>query len=684
MAASASTDIKKDLNRLQRRSAEDWGRLAGWVIVGLALLPGFVSFIIHSLEVITWPYQIDYDEGLNLSAGWNLAQGRNIYANSVPERFIAAPYPPLYFVLNALGIKIWGIQLGFGRLISFGAALAIGLLIGGCIWLAARRAQVARQNAIGAAIIAGLLWFSVTPVYIWGTFYKQDLLAIAIALFSITLVFYWQDSKYLLWAAPMMALAFFAKQNELLATGVGCGYILVRDWRCGWKLTLATLLWIAFPFGALNLLTKGGYYNHTIGYQLVPWSLDDLLQRGGRTLSDHWILILLGAIYLVWQFSQLVQVMRLVQKGERGRAFHRVIKDWLFPLYLAAGGFSLFTLGAYQGNYNLTLDFFPPLLIVGGIGLAHLAQISRLASPSNSKLLVSGLGIVVVALISWYALTRPNPATYFSWDKMPSQTRRDMLQDTQRQIAATPGDLLTDDVFLALSAGRAVPYDNLYHMRVESQTGKWDDRRFLQDLRDRRFGLVILERNIKRWSDKSWQVLLENYDVPRPAIDYPGRFDLWQPRIRPSVPQNSLPGCSLTEQLAPGRATLAGWSIPPGNRPLKAGDNLILTLYWQADSPFSQDYILYVHLQDSTGRVIAQRDDQPFTPEGILSPFSAWTIGKLLQIDQTFSLPANLPPGEYRLTVGAYRVEGSTLRHLAPTCPATFGDDIILGLIKLL
>ncbi len=652
----------------------DWLRLFFWAIMAVALLPGLLAFLGHSFEVIGWQYQVDYDEGLNLSSALNLSQGRNIYANKIPERFIAAHYPTLYFGLNALGIKIWGIQFGFGRALSFVASLAIAGLVGYAVWLWARRSAVQRLDAVGAGLVVALLWFNLPPVYIWSTFYKQDMVAIAIALLAIVLVYRWQDSKWLYLTAPLMALAFFAKQNELLASAVGCGYILLRDWRRGWKLALLTGVCLLVPFALLNLITKLGYYNHIIGYQLVPWNFEDMARRLGRVAGDHPILILITAASLLWCGYELLRAALSNKSRARFAAMHRVIAGWMFPLYLGVAVVSLFTIGAYQGNYNLVLDVFPPLLIVSGFGLARLVGALGQVEKVHFRPALVALSLLTGGMVIWQIVNLAAPGTYFSLGSMPGNVRREMLQGLEKQLAAAPGDLLTDEMYLALKAGRAVPYDNLYHMRLESQNGKWDDRQFLQDLRDRRFGIILLEHDARRWTERGWQTLNENYELV-----FPDGIDLWRPRPRPTAPQHALTGCNLAAPDGKGQAGLLGWSIKPANLPLRAGQNLVLTTYWQGGTAFARDYVLFAHLRDSTGKVIAQRDSSPALPSGSPRPFTGWQSGELLQIDQSFELPANLASGDYNLVVGAYRSEGSGLQALVPTCPAAIGNDIQLG-----
>ena len=659
----------------QRIGRADWLRLVLWAVLVIALGPHLLAFLGHTWEVVRWPFQIDYDEGLNLSAAWHLSQGHNIYANSHPDGFIAAPYPFLYFLLNAIGIKLFGIGFGVGRSLSALATVAIGGLIGWGVWLVARRSGVGRLDSGGAALVSGLVWFGLPPVYTWGSFYKQDMTAIAIALLSLVLVYRWQDSPRLWWAAPLMALAFFAKQNELMAAVIGCSYMMLRDWRRGWKLALLTGLCMALPFGLLNSLTKNGYYNHIIGYQLVPWNFEDMARRLGQVVSDHPVLITLAGAYII---GCLIWLGRAVADGHGwGRlvAAWRVMRGWLFPFYLVAATFSLFTIGAYQGNFNLVLDLFPPLLIVVGSGLAWLVNRAGRLETGRERLVGLAAGIVGLALVGQF-LGLADPGTYYHSGSMPSVNQRNLMEGLQKQIAATPGPLLTEDVYLAFSMGRAVPYDNLYHMRLQSEEGKWDDRQFLQDLRDRRFALVLLEHGSKRWTEGAWQVLNQNYELV-----FPEGIDLWRPRPRPTTPEYALTSCSLRAATDRGEARMLGWSQGATNLPLQPGQALTLTTYWQPTTKFNGDYTLYVHLLDANGQVVAQRDASPTLIGGTGLPFSQWQPGQSLLLDQTLPLPANLSPGNYRLSLGAYRPQNGQLQHLQPACDggSVSGDEIILG-----
>ncbi|MEI6045352.1 MAG: hypothetical protein WCS37_13465 [Chloroflexota bacterium] len=675
-------------------------RLLLWVILLLVLMPRLLDFFTHSFEVLSWRWQVDYDEGLNLSASWHLSQGHNIYSNSIPERFIAAPYPPLYFILNALLIKLFGVSLLGGRLLTFGASLLIGLLIGFNVRLLSQRSGINQFDAAAAGLFAGLCWFCLPPPYIWSTFYKQDMVAIAIALAGLTLVYYWQDRRILYWVAPLLALGFFAKQNELSAIGVAGLYVVWRevlkgegdrlhpDWRRALFFGLALVGLILIPFGLLNLLTKNGYYNHIIGYQLVPWNFDDLARRIGRLVEDHPVLLVLPLLYL------LVALIGLVRKGLEAKTWVGrllTLRPSLHFLYLLAATASLFTVGAYQGNYNLTLDLFPPVLILAGAALSWVLHTALKTLPSRPlRLYAVGrwlmLGLVVSGVV-WQAFNFALPATYFSFGSLPGTERGNLMERLASDVRQAPGDFLTEDLYLPLSQGRAVPYDNLYHMRLQSEEGKWDDRLFLQDLRDRRFGLVLLEHNARRWSKWGWQTLNENYELV-----FPDGIDLWRPRSRPLAPQHKLEQCSLVK--GQDRLLLEGFSLDSVTKPLHPGNGLTLTTYWKAVESVQNNYTFFIHLIDNSGTLMVQRDAEPDwidlnvkageVPPIIPAPTSTWKpSSSSLAVDQSLPLPSTLRPGTYTLILGGYRFGVNGLENMQPECATANGSAIQLGQIKV-
>ncbi|MFL5734357.1 MAG: hypothetical protein ACJ78Q_14315 [Chloroflexia bacterium] len=161
------------------RRLASWVPAAGVALIFLLLAPRLLDYARHSWDMLVFPWQIDFDEGVNLNASWLLSNGTNIYRPNPPDHFVSSMYPPLYFLLNAAAIKLWGLGLASGRLISLAGALGVGAVLWAWVYVETRR------HLAGA--LAALLWFSLGPVYVWSTFYKQDMLALGLGLGGLAL-----------------------------------------------------------------------------------------------------------------------------------------------------------------------------------------------------------------------------------------------------------------------------------------------------------------------------------------------------------------------------------------------------------------------------------------------------------------------------------------------------------------
>jgi hypothetical protein len=92
-------------------------------------------------------------------------------------------------------------------------------------------------------------------------------------------------------------------------------------------------------------------------------------------------------------------------------------------------------------------------------------------------------------------------------------------------------------------------------------------------------------------------------------------------------------------------ATLAGYAAQANDGRLE------VTLVWQATGTPEVGYTAFVHLQGSDGRIWAQSDA---VPAGWTRPTTGWLPGEYVTDQHSLALPADLPPGAYRLLAGLY------------------------------
>jgi hypothetical protein len=126
-----------------------------------------------------------------------------------------------------------------------------------------------------------------------------------------------------------------------------------------------------------------------------------------------------------------------------------------------------------------------------------------------------------------------------------------------------------------------------------------------------------------------------------------------------------------------GKIALTGYDLASG--PLRPGDQLDLTLHWADLAPVDLDYTVFVHVLDSSEKVVAQRD-QP--PAAGARPTSSWFPDDAILDRYAIALPATLPPGDYAVEVGLYNpTDGARLPVATDGKPA--GDRIVIARITV-
>ncbi len=82
----------------------------------------------------------------------------------------------------------------------------------------------------------------------------------------------------------------------------------------------------------------------------------------------------------------------------------------------------------------------------------------------------------------------------------------------------------------------------------------------------------------------------------------------------------------------------------------KAGDTIDVTLYWKAERPLDINYQSFLHVLTADGFLVAQSDH--LNPGDF--PTRRWPLDKYVRDEHQFTLPAELPPGEYTIKTGLW------------------------------
>jgi hypothetical protein len=123
-----------------------------------------------------------------------------------------------------------------------------------------------------------------------------------------------------------------------------------------------------------------------------------------------------------------------------------------------------------------------------------------------------------------------------------------------------------------------------------------------------------------------------------------------------------------------GQILLSGYAFNEDS--MQPGRVFPLGLHWRALRGMKTDYTVFVHLLDSSGQILSQRDSQPVNG---FRPTSTWAVGEEVTDHHALSLPVDIPAGDYWLEVGLYEPATGKRLLVLPT-----GEDrILIGPIQI-
>ncbi|MBE7490020.1 hypothetical protein HS121_17400 [bacterium] len=127
-------------------------------------------------------------------------------------------YPPVYPMLVGVGVKAFGPQFHFGRLLSL-----FGILLAGYCLLRLIREQTGDRFA---AWVGALAWITAYPVYNWGTHHRVDSVGIGLEALGLLFLF---GGNHLKASAGLFLAALYTRQT--LWVGPLAGYLYLRRTR---------------------------------------------------------------------------------------------------------------------------------------------------------------------------------------------------------------------------------------------------------------------------------------------------------------------------------------------------------------------------------------------------------------------------------------------------------------------
>ncbi|MCX7839952.1 MAG: glycosyltransferase family 39 protein, partial [Anaerolineae bacterium] len=240
-----------------------------WLALWLGLLAYLALTVWLGVVGLTYPYQLDYGEGIVLWFARQLAHGQPIYKGLEDAPYASSNYPPVALALAAALMPIFGEGYLGGRWLNFVSAFIVAALIFRIVHIETRDAR--------AGALAALFFLGSPYIYHWIPLFRVDLIGVAFAFSGVYALWrydrrsfaYVQDkpptaschlpTAYCVLLTALFLLALYTKHSLFAAPLAAFLALWMRDWR--------RALMFAFTLGALgsaiyvalDVMTRGGF-----------------------------------------------------------------------------------------------------------------------------------------------------------------------------------------------------------------------------------------------------------------------------------------------------------------------------------------------------------------------------------------------------------------------------------------
>ncbi|MBZ0255272.1 glycosyltransferase family 39 protein [bacterium] len=433
--------------------------------IGLALYAGM--FVYHGAALVAHPYDLDNSEGFILYQSVRIAQGEFLYPPLDAAPYLVDNYPPVYPIVGAIGVKLFGVGFAWLRGVSLLSTVLTALLLG--VWTH----QKTRSRS--AALMAGLIFLTFYHVYQWGALARVDSLGL---LFCIAALAVFERSRRWQFTVPLLLFALFTKQSFFAAPMAITACLAASDWKRAVKFIIAVAASSLLIWACILFLSSGRAWNHLVTYNANAFYWADVWIN-----FSHWIWM-----YTVWGCAPLAV---LLMDAKRIRCNDEGASPLLLWFMLGAIAEALLC-----GKIGSAPNYFLALVAAASVGCGVIyAEFDNLRKTSVAShiaysFFVAAFILQLVATLHW---------PYSAMDFAPTPTRAEAQAGRlmQNRLQKIDGPVLSDLCGLPLLDGQG-PVMQPFILTQLSHEGEWNQQPLLDAIKQRRFSALLLHFDLSR------------------------------------------------------------------------------------------------------------------------------------------------------------------------------------------
>ncbi|MAS34603.1 MAG: hypothetical protein CL610_11385 [Anaerolineaceae bacterium] len=485
----------------------------------LVILIGLLGvYVVYASNLIQFPFDYDQGEGFELVDTILFSQGQWPYLDTEIYPFYSSNYPPLFHVIAAPFVWLFGPGYAYGRLLGFLGTLVTATAIGYAVY------RDGQQRLI--AILSGLAFLASNTIYHIGPLFRQHMTMVMFEMLAVLVLAHanelgnpQQRRSRLVLGLVLILAAGYTKQLAYATAIAALAFLFIRNPRRGILYGLGFGLVGAAIFVGINVATNGQWWLQTITANVNTFYPHQTVGLFQLWFGLHGFLIVPAVLYIVYEFYfdrisiyslwWMVAVANSILSGKWGAG------DSYFATAIAAtcvlsGLFAARTLNRrwqFPPNYLTRRVIDPlrplapalasaaliiiPLLYVGyGRAVLHMPTTGPVFEP-----LANALNIHPNAQNGFYDSARQQDGSfsggYADIGHLTTQGDIEAGYAIVDLIKAVDGPVLSEEAGFNLLAGKDV-ITNPTQLLNLANNSLYDGDALLSMIEDRTFGLIVL------------------------------------------------------------------------------------------------------------------------------------------------------------------------------------------------
>lgn len=279
-----------------------WGQVRR-ILLGLVvavLLVYLAVYVYYAVNVIAFPFDYDQGEGFELVDTIMFSQFRWPYQDTETFPFYSSNYPPLFHIIAAPFVWLFGPAYWYGRLLGFLGTLITAMAIGYAVYRAERYRSV--------AVISGLAYLASNYIYHVGPLFRQHLFMVMFEVLAVIMLVRVVDidnqsrrRRILLIGLGLLLAAGYTKQLAVATVGAVFLWLFITNPRRSlvWGVMFAAAAGVIFLF--IDAMTGGQWWLNIITANVNPFMPGQFEGLFQQWFGLHGVLIVMAGLMVLYE-----------------------------------------------------------------------------------------------------------------------------------------------------------------------------------------------------------------------------------------------------------------------------------------------------------------------------------------------------------------------------------------------